>query len=94
MLASLGVRSAFVFGATSIPCAVFFWIYLPETKGYVINFSGGLYLWLIKISRSVAEVDELFEKKVPAWRWSGYVTEAERVMREAVQAQADDKGRV
>jgi len=40
--------------------------------------------------RSAAEIDELYEKKVPAWRWNKYVTEAEGTMHQAIAA----KGRV
>lgn len=34
--------------------------------------------------RSAAEIDELYERKVPAWRWESTVTEGEEVMRAAV----------
>lgn len=72
LLTALNTRAAFVFGATSLPCAIFFWYYLPETKG-----------------RSVAEIDELYERHIPAWRWAETETEAERQMRAAVKAKAD-----
>lgn len=36
--------------------------------------------------RSAAEIDELYEKKVPAWRWSKAVTTSEVEMRAAVAA--------
>jgi hypothetical protein len=35
-------------------------------------------------SRSAAEIDELFEKKVPAWRWNKYHTDAETSMQQAI----------
>lgn len=35
--------------------------------------------------RSSAEIDELFEKKVPAWKWSKYITEAEGTMYNAIE---------
>jgi uncharacterized protein (DUF342 family) len=34
--------------------------------------------------RSAAEIDELYERKIPAWRWESTVTEGEEVMRAAV----------
>ncbi|KAL1404926.1 hypothetical protein Q8F55_008538 [Vanrija albida] len=37
--------------------------------------------------RSAAEIDELYERKVPAWRWSKTVTEVETHLRELVQGQ-------
>ena len=39
-------------------------------------------------SRAIAEIDELFEKRVPAWKWSKTVTDVEEHMRAAV---ANDK---
>jgi SP family general alpha glucoside:H+ symporter-like MFS transporter len=36
-------------------------------------------------SRSAAEIDELYEKHVPAWRWSSTVTEVETQMHAAIQ---------
>ena len=35
-------------------------------------------------SRSAAEIDELYERKVPAWRWAETVTSAEEQMRVVV----------
>lgn len=35
-------------------------------------------------SRSAAEIDELYERKIPAWRWSKTVTEAEQRMQTVV----------
>ena len=40
---------------------------------------------MILNSRSAAEIDELYENKVPAWRWSKTVTAVEQQMRAAVQ---------
>lgn len=36
-------------------------------------------------SRSVSEIDELYERNIPAWRWSKTVTAAEEQMRLVVQ---------
>jgi hypothetical protein len=36
-------------------------------------------------SRSAAEIDELYERKIPAWRWSKTVTVAEEQMHVVVQ---------
>lgn len=41
----------------------------------------GLYLLS---SRSAAEIDELYENKVPAWRWSKTTTAVEEEMHAAV----------
>ncbi|RSH83089.1 uncharacterized protein EHS24_006746 [Apiotrichum porosum] len=38
--------------------------------------------------RSAAEIDELYERKIPAWRWSKTVTEAEETMHAAAQSRA------
>lgn len=35
-------------------------------------------------SRSAAEIDELYERRIPAWRWSKTVTEAEQRMQTVV----------
>ena len=35
--------------------------------------------------RSAAEIDELYERKIPAWRWSKTVTAAEEQMHAVVQ---------
>jgi SP family general alpha glucoside:H+ symporter-like MFS transporter len=34
--------------------------------------------------RSAAEIDELYERRIPAWRWSKTVTEAEQRMQTVV----------
>lgn len=36
-------------------------------------------------SRSAAEIDELYERKIPAWRWSNTVTAAEGQMHAVIQ---------
>jgi len=36
-------------------------------------------------SRSAAEIDELYERKIPAWRWAKTVTVAEEQMHAVVQ---------
>lgn len=41
-------------------------------------------------SRSAAEIDELYERKIPAWRWEKTVTAAEEQMHVVVQV----KGKV
>ncbi|GFZ44385.1 hypothetical protein JCM24511_02107 [Saitozyma sp. JCM 24511] len=69
MLVALNLRAGFIFGATSLPICIFFWYFLPETKG-----------------RAAAEIDELFERRIPAWRWGRTTTIVEEQMRNAVQA--------
>ncbi len=36
-------------------------------------------------SRSAAEIDELYERKIPAWRWRKTVTAAEEQMHVVLQ---------
>ena len=36
-------------------------------------------------SRSAAEIDELYERKIPAWKWSKTVTVAEEQMHAVLQ---------
>lgn len=38
-------------------------------------------------SRSVAEMDELFEKRIPAWRTSQYVTDVETHLKAFLEAE-------
>ncbi|KIX09569.1 uncharacterized protein Z518_00649 [Rhinocladiella mackenziei CBS 650.93] len=42
-------------------------------------------------SRSAAEIDELYERKIPAWRWSNTVTAAEEQMHVVVQVKGTIK---
>jgi hypothetical protein len=42
-------------------------------------------------SRSAAEIDELYERKIPAWRWSKTVTAAEEQMQAVVQVKGGVK---
>jgi len=74
MLLALDLRTAFVYGAFSVPICVLMWLYLPETAG-----------------RSAAEIDELYEKKVPAWRWRKTVTAVEEQMHAAIRVRAGEK---
>ncbi|EXL69593.1 hypothetical protein FOPG_14485 [Fusarium oxysporum f. sp. conglutinans race 2 54008] len=41
--------------------------------------------------RSAAEIDELYESKVPAWRWSKTITSAERQMHTVLLTKDNDK---
>lgn len=44
-----------------------------------------MWWWLPETKgRSAAEIDELYENKVPAWRWSKTVTEVEQHMHAVV----------
>jgi len=43
--------------------------------------------------RSAAEIDELYERKIPAWRWSKTVTAAEEQMHVVVLVKGGDKER-
>ena len=43
-------------------------------------------------SRSAAEIDELYERKIPAWRWSKTITAVEEQMHVVVQVKGGVKG--
>lgn len=36
-------------------------------------------------SRSAAEIDELYERKIPVWRWNKTVTHAEEGMKAVIE---------
>lgn len=74
MLLALDLKTAFVYGAFSVPICVCMWLFVPETKG-----------------RSAAEIDELYENKVPAWRWSKTVTAVEEQLQAALRVRAGEK---
>lgn len=40
-------------------------------------------------SRSAAEIDELYERRIPAWRWATTTTAAEEQMREVLEAKKE-----
>lgn len=44
--------------------------------------------------RSAAEIDELYERKIPAWRWKDTVTNAEEQMHAVVQVKGQVKEQV
>lgn len=49
-------------------------------------------MWLYipeTMNRSAAEIDELYERKIPAWRWKKTVTLAEEQMHAAVEAREE-----
>lgn len=41
--------------------------------------------------RSAAEIDELYETKVPAWRWKNTVTQVEKQLQAALQVRSGEK---
>ena len=43
--------------------------------------------YLTWFSRAAGEIDELFERKIPAWRWAKTETEIETQQKEAVAMQ-------
>jgi SP family general alpha glucoside:H+ symporter-like MFS transporter len=94
MLLALNVKAAFVYGAFSVPICVLMWFLLPETKGYVgTNTSLSIRITrdLTSYSRSTAEIDELYENRIPAWRWSETVTAVEEQMHVVVQVKGSVK---
>lgn len=48
-------------------------------------------LFFIHYRRSAAEIDELYERRVPAWRWSRTRTDAEVQMEAVVQVKGHVK---
>ncbi|KAM0229889.1 hypothetical protein ACHAPO_009611 [Fusarium lateritium] len=55
-----------------------------------------VFMWLYvpeTKGRSAAEIDELYESKIPAWRWSKTITLAEKQMRAVLQVENDPKTR-
>lgn len=50
-------------------------------------------MWPDLCSRSAAEIDELYERKVPVWRWSKTVTAAEEQMHIVVQLKGNVHGK-
>jgi hypothetical protein len=51
-------------------------------------------LILISSRRSTAEIDELYERKVPAWRWGKTVTAVEEQMHAAVRVRNEGNEKV
>lgn len=47
--------------------------------------------FFIHYRRSAAEIDELYERRVPAWRWSRTRTDAEVQMEAVVQVKGHVK---
>ena len=84
LLVALNIRAGFVFGTTALPFLFYYWFFLPETKGLVIFLTFRLEWDTDKSRRAAAEIDELFERKIPAWRWATTETAIEHQMREAV----------
>jgi hypothetical protein len=41
--------------------------------------------------RSAAEIDELYENRVPAWRWKKTVTQVEKQLQAALQVRSGEK---
>jgi len=85
MLLNLSLMTGFVYGACSLPICICMWLYIPETKGYVSWHFNTLCCSLFD-SRATAEIDELYERKIPAWRWARTTTTVEEQMQSAVKA--------
>lgn len=75
--ANLQAKVAFLFGGFSILSCVYLWLCHPETKGSVLISFVERFGSLKIFRRSFEEIDELFLKRVPARKFSSYVTEAE-----------------
>jgi MFS transporter, SP family, general alpha glucoside:H+ symporter len=55
-----------------------------------------IYFWIYlpeTKKRSAAEIDELYERKVPAWKWSKTATAAEEQMRAVIQMKGGVQGK-
>jgi hypothetical protein len=57
----------------------------PRPRGTLNTFSYLRHL-LTEHRRSTGEIDELYERKIPAWRWGRTVTAIEEQMQAAVRA--------
>ena len=53
----------------------------PKGRSDLYNLKLGT---LIELRRSTAEIDELYERKVPAWRWANTITTVEEEMQAAL----------
>lgn len=51
-----------------------------------------IFALMILISRSVAEMDELFEKKIPAWQTAKYITDAQKTLSEVMAQEGLPRG--
>jgi SP family general alpha glucoside:H+ symporter-like MFS transporter len=86
MLLNLDLATGFVYGAFSLPICICMWLFIPETKGYVEPLLISQKHLLTERRRSTGEIDELYERKIPAWRWGRTVTAIEEQMQAAVRA--------
>lgn len=58
--ANLGAKAYLIFAGCMAFIIVFFYFFMPETRG-----------------RTFAEIDEMYEAKIPMWKWRKYETSSE-----------------
>ena len=71
----LGVKAVYVWAGLLIPTTILLWMYYPEVS--CCNIRRGQCLVLIRIQtygRTYWELDELYERKIPAWRFKNTPT--------------------
>jgi hypothetical protein len=99
-----GLKTGWFYAGVGLPFTIAIWFLIPETAGYVSVYMSAAVLlllsslcvglltdssiWFSLYSRSSAELDELFERKVKPWRFHKTTTATQR----SVQAKGEEAG--
>lgn len=75
--ANLGIKAVYVWAGLLVPFTVLLWLYYPE----VIPFESSITAitnFVQTYGRTYWELDELYERKIPAWRFKNTPTTSDQ----------------
>jgi len=75
--ANLGVKAVYVWAGLLVPTIIILWLFYPEVSSSYLFLNSNADLWQT-YGRTYWELDELYERKVPAWKFKKTATTSDR----------------
>jgi len=76
--ANLGIKAVYVWAGLLVPFTILLWLYYPEVGQYTCIHDTTAYFSSKTYGRTYWELDELYERKVPAWKFKNTPTTSDQ----------------
>lgn len=76
--ANLGIKAVYVWAGLLVPFTILLWLYYPEVGQYACIHDTTAYFFSKTYGRTYWELDELYERKVPAWKFKNTPTTSDQ----------------
>jgi MFS transporter, SP family, general alpha glucoside:H+ symporter len=71
---NLGVKAVYVWAGLLVPTVIILWLFYPEVCSCVYSILLTVLTCLQTYGRTYWELDELYERKIPAWKFKNTKT--------------------